>query len=67
MALVTKHFVNTWPRRVIHFIVEDAAALMVKLEQDIVLQCTEVSGCTICVVKHVKTRLGSSFTVRILA
>ena len=32
-----------------------------------VLQCTEVSGRTVCVAKHLKTRLGSSFTIRILA
>ena len=32
-----------------------------------VLQCTEVSGRTVRVAKHLKTRLGSSFTVRISA
>ena len=30
-------------------------------------QCTEVSGRTVRVAKHLKTRLGSSFTVRISA
>ena len=31
------------------------------------LQCTEVSGRAVRVAKHLKTRLGSSFTVRISA
>ena len=35
-------------------------------EQDEALQCIKVSGHTVCVAKHLKTRLGSSFTVRIL-
>ena len=30
-------------------------------------QCTEVSGRTVRVAKHLKTRLGSSFTVRVSA
>ena len=68
MALVTKRVVNTCSRSailVIHFIVGGAAVLVVKL--DGALQCTEVSGRTVRLVKHLKTRLGSSFTVRVSA
>ena len=70
VALVTKRVVNACPRSailVVHFIVGGTAVLMVKLGMDGALQCVEVSGCNIHVAKHLKTRLCSSFTVRILA
>ena len=63
MALVTKRVMNACHRSailVIHFMVGGAAVLMVKQERDRALQCKEVSGRTVRVSKHLKTRLGSS-------
>ena len=63
----TKYVVNISQRRqkqcyilVVHFIVGDAIIVVWEL------QCIELSGYTVHLVKHLKTRLGSSFTVRIL-
>ena len=60
MALVTKHVVNACHKSailVVHFIVGGAAVLVVKKGQDRTLQCTEMSGRTVHVAKHLKTRL----------
>ena len=51
---------------VIHFIVGDAAALMAKLGTRWSTLSLQSEG-TIRIAKHLKTRLGSSFTVRISA
>ena len=70
VALVTKRIMNAYHRSavlVVHFIVGGAAGLMVKLGTRRVLQCTEVNGHTVRVAKYLKTMLGSSFTVRVLA
>ena len=71
MALVTKRIVNAYPRSailVVHFIVEAIAILMAKLgtRRSISVYRGEWAY-TISVAKHLKTRLGSSFTVRISA
>ena len=68
MALVTRGVVNACYRSailVIHFIVGGTAVLMTKLGKRQSASVHEVSGRTIRVAKHLKTRLGSSFTVRI--
>ena len=71
MALVTKHVMNACPRSailVIHFIVGANAVLMAKLGTR---RSTSVYRgewvYTVRVAKHLKTRLGSSFTVKISA
>ena len=66
-GLSNKAHMNAFPGSailVIHFIVGDTAILVAEHGA---LQCTEVSGHTTCIAKHSKTRLGSSFTVRISA
>ena len=74
MALVTKLVLNACHMSailVIHFIVGGTAVLVVKLgtrqSASSDLKCTEVSGRNVCIAKHLKTKLGSSFTVRVSA
>ena len=62
MTLVTKHVVNACPRSailVVHFIVGAVAVLKAKLGTR--------RSISVYRAKHLKTRLGSSFTVRISA
>ena len=70
MALVTKRVVNARHRSailVVHFILGGAAVLMEKLGARGALPCTKVSGRNVHVARHLKTRLGSSFRVKVLA
>ena len=53
--LSKKYIVNSSHRSailVVHFIVGGAAVIVAKLGQDGALQCTEVSGHIVCIVKH---------------
>ena len=70
MALVTKHIMNACPRSailVVHFIAGDVAVFMAKLGTRRSASVYRGEWAYRTLVKHLKTRLGSSFTVRISA
>ena len=70
VALVTKRVVNACPRSailVVHFIVGAIAVHIAKLGTRRSISVYRGEWAYVRVAKHLKTRLGSSFTVRILA